>query len=137
MLPPFQVFLKKLQHEKPMLHALHVEMVLLARDPLSKFMKPSAIPLDVKRLLKLAIQNRDLHYPDKWLSVGTFCYFAVNKARVEKKPWVQEVYHTFREGYVKAATCLLKKPSLGQQSDTLLVCIIAIINAGSTGSSCF
>ena len=47
-LPSFQVFLKRLQYEKPMLHVLHVEMVLLVRDVLSKFLKPDAIPLDVK-----------------------------------------------------------------------------------------
>lgn len=86
-LPFFQVFLKRLQHEKPMLHVLHVEMVLLVRDVLSKFMKPDAIPLDVKGLLKLDLQNRNLHFPDKLLAVGKFSYFALNKARVEKKSW--------------------------------------------------
>ncbi|KAK2915713.1 hypothetical protein Q8A67_000087 [Cirrhinus molitorella] len=84
---------KKLQHEKPMLHFLHVEMVLLVRDILSKFMKPDAIPLDVKGLLKLDLQNRDLHYPDKFLAVGKFSYFALNKARLKKKSWVGEDQH--------------------------------------------
>ncbi|XP_060786598.1 uncharacterized protein LOC132892255 isoform X1 [Neoarius graeffei] len=59
-LPSFQVFLKKLQHEKPMLHILHLEMVLLVRDVLSKFMKPDTIPLDVDSLLNLDLHNRDL-----------------------------------------------------------------------------
>ncbi|XP_062396671.1 ankyrin repeat and KH domain-containing protein 1-like isoform X2 [Sardina pilchardus] len=107
-LPSFQVFLKRLQHEKPMLHVLHVEMVMLVRDVLSKFMKPEAIPLDVKGLLKLDIQNQDLQYPNKLLSVGKFSHFAVNKARVEKKPWVQELYTSLRGGYTKAAAFLLK-----------------------------
>ncbi|XP_073672055.1 uncharacterized protein [Paramisgurnus dabryanus] len=108
-LPSFQVFLKRLQHDKPMVHVLHVEMVLLVRDILSKFMKPDAIPLDVKGLLKLDIQNQDLQYPNKLLSVGKFSHFAVNKARVEKKPWVQEMYTSLREGYTKAAAFLQKK----------------------------
>ncbi|XP_060779528.1 uncharacterized protein LOC132887834 [Neoarius graeffei] len=114
-LPPFQVFLKRLQHEKPMLHILHVEMGLLVRDLLSKFMKPDAIPLDVKGLLKLDFQNRDLHYPDKLLAVGKFSYFALNKARVEKSSWVGEVYSSLREGYVKAATFLLKNLPLANE----------------------
>ena len=42
-----------------MLHVLHVEMVLLVRDVLSKFLKPDAIPLDVKGLINLDIQNKD------------------------------------------------------------------------------
>lgn len=107
-LSTFQVFLKKLQHEKPMLHVLHVEMVLLVRELLSKFIKPEAISLSVKSLLKLDLQNRDLQYPDKGLSVGRFSLFALNKARVEKKPWVQKVYSSLREDYIKAATFLLK-----------------------------
>ncbi|XP_062268267.1 uncharacterized protein LOC133974640 [Platichthys flesus] len=107
-LPSFQVFLKKLQYEKPMLHVLHVEMVLLVRDVLSKFMKPDAIPLDVKSLINLDIQNKDLQYPDKLLSVGKFSHCVVNKARVEKKPWVKELYTSLREGYIKAAAFLIK-----------------------------
>ena len=107
-LPSFQVFLKRLQYEKPMLHVLHVEMVLLVRDVLSKFMKPDAIPLDVKGLINLDIQNKDLQYPDKLLLVGKFSHFVVNKARVEKKPWVKELYTSLREGYTKAAAFLIK-----------------------------
>ncbi|KAL2080712.1 hypothetical protein ACEWY4_024505 [Coilia grayii] len=102
-LPSFQVFLKKLQHDKPMLHILHVEKVLLVRDVLSKFMKHDAIPLDVDSLLNLDVHNRDLQYPDKLLSVGKFSHFAVNKARLDKKPWVRELYKALREGYTKAA----------------------------------
>lgn len=58
-LPTFQVFLKKMQHDKPMVHALHAEMVLLVRE-LSKFMQPAAIPLSVRDLLKLDLQSRGL-----------------------------------------------------------------------------
>ncbi|KAL1277286.1 hypothetical protein QQF64_023959 [Cirrhinus molitorella] len=70
-------------------------MVLLVRDILSKFMKPDAIPLDVKGLLKLDLQNRDLHYPDKFLAVGKFSYFALNKARLKKKSWDQHIRAAF------------------------------------------
>ncbi|XP_059364858.1 uncharacterized protein LOC132103782 [Carassius carassius] len=107
-LPTFQVFLKKLQNEKPMIHVLHAEMVLLVRELLSKFMKPETIPLSAKGLLKLNVHKRDLQYTDKRLSVGKFSFFALNKARVEKKPWVKKVYSSLREGYIKAATYLLK-----------------------------
>nr|XP_009294180.1 uncharacterized protein LOC103909516 [Danio rerio] len=107
-LPTFQVFLKKLQHEKPMIHVLHAEMLLLVRELLSKFMKPKTIPLSANGLLKLNVHQRDLQYTDKRLSVGRFSFFALNKARVEKKPWVQKLYSSLREGYIKAATFLLK-----------------------------
>ncbi|RXN18940.1 hypothetical protein ROHU_025945 [Labeo rohita] len=119
-LPTFQVFLKKLQHEKPMIHVLHAEMLLLVRELLSKFMKPETIPLSPKGLLKLNVHQRDLQYTDKRLSVGRFSFFALNKARVEKKPWVQKVYSSLREGYIKAATFLLKNLPLNNNIVTSL-----------------
>ncbi|KAL0149902.1 hypothetical protein M9458_054796 [Cirrhinus mrigala] len=119
-LPTFQVFLKKLQHEKPMIHVLHAEMLLLVRELLSKFMKPETIPLSAKGLLKLNVHQRDLQYTDKRLSVGRFSFFALNKARVEKKPWVQKVYSSLREGYIKAATFLLKNLPLNNNIITSL-----------------
>lgn len=51
---------KKLQHEKPMVHLLHVEMVALVSELLSKFMKPKAILLSAKEILKVDVQSRDL-----------------------------------------------------------------------------
>ncbi|XP_052409582.1 uncharacterized protein LOC127955943 isoform X2 [Carassius gibelio] len=119
-LPTFQVFLKKLQHEKPMIHVLHAEMLLLVRELLSKFMKPETIPLSAKGLLKLNVHQRDLQYTDKRLSVGRFSFFALNKARVEKKPWVQKVYSSLREGYIKSATFLLKNLPLNNNIITSL-----------------
>ncbi|XP_056441350.1 uncharacterized protein LOC130378664 [Gadus chalcogrammus] len=119
-LPTFQVFLKKLQHEKPMLHVLHAEMVLLVRELLSKFMKPEAISMRVNDLLKLDVQNRELQYPDKKLSVGRYSFFALNKARVEKKIWVQNIYSSLRIGYIKAATFLLKNLPLRNRTITSL-----------------
>lgn len=49
-----------MQHDKPMVHALHAEMVLLVRELLSKFMQPAAIPLSVRDLLQLDLQSRGL-----------------------------------------------------------------------------
>ncbi|KAJ8280914.1 hypothetical protein GJAV_G00060940 [Gymnothorax javanicus] len=118
-LPTFQVFLKKLQHEKPMLHVLHAEMVLLVRELLSKFMKPEAISMRVNDLLKLDVQNRELQYPDKKLSVGRYSFFALNKARVEKKLWVQNIYSSLRVGCIKAATFLLKNLPLRNHTSPL------------------
>lgn len=48
-LPTLEVFLKikKLQHEKPMVHLLNVEMVAFVRELLRIFMKPEAIPLSI------------------------------------------------------------------------------------------
>ncbi len=90
-LPTFQWFLKKLQYEKPMVHVLHAEMVLLVRELLSKFMRPTNIPTTLKDLLKLDVANRDMQYPDKRLSVGRFSFYALTKARVAKKPWVPNI----------------------------------------------
>ncbi|RXN32352.1 C-type mannose receptor 2-like protein [Labeo rohita] len=47
-------------------------------------------------------------------------FFAFNKARVEKKPWVQKVYSSLREGYIKAATFLLKNLPLNNNIITSL-----------------
>ncbi|XP_052450501.1 uncharacterized protein LOC128011814 [Carassius gibelio] len=103
-----------------MIHVLHAEMLLLVRELLSKFMKPETIPLSAKGLLKLNVHQRDLQYTDKRLSVGRFSFFALNKARVEKKPWVQKVYISLREGYIKAATFLLKNLPLNNNIITSL-----------------
>ena len=107
-LPTFQVFQKKLQHEKPLVHLLHVEMVALVRELLSKFMKPGAIPLSIKEILRINIRSTDLQLSNKRLCVGRFGYSAMNKARVEKKIWVGNLYDSLREGYMKSAEFLLK-----------------------------
>ena len=108
-LPTFQVFLKKLQHEKPLVHLLHVEMVALVRELLSKFMKPGAIPLSIKEILRINVRSTDLQLSNKRLCVGRFGFSAMNKARVEKKIWVGNLYDSLREGYMKSAEFLLKK----------------------------
>lgn len=43
-----------------MVHLLHVEMVALVSELLSKFMKPKAILLSAKEILKVDVQSRDL-----------------------------------------------------------------------------
>ncbi|KAL7850814.1 hypothetical protein AOLI_G00211700 [Acnodon oligacanthus] len=64
-----QVFLKKLQYEKP----------------------------SVKGLLRYSFQKRELQYPDKWMSVWRFSFFALNKAREEKKPRAKHLQLCQRE----------------------------------------
>ncbi|XP_026061709.1 uncharacterized protein LOC113045516 [Carassius auratus] len=104
----FQRFVKELQHEKPMVHLLHVVMVALVRELLSKFMRPKAIPLSHKEILKVDVRSRDLQLSNQRLSVGQFCYNAMNKARVERKVWVGHIYDSLREGYMRSAEFLLK-----------------------------
>ncbi|KAA8594797.1 hypothetical protein FQN60_011932, partial [Etheostoma spectabile] len=48
----FQGFVNKMQHEKPMARLLHVEMVALVRELLSKFIKLEAIPLSARDIIK-------------------------------------------------------------------------------------
>lgn len=53
-LPTFEVFLKKkknLQHEKPMVHLLHIEMERAA----AHIYEPEAIPLSIKDILKISV----------------------------------------------------------------------------------
>lgn len=119
-----------------MLHILHVEMVALVRDVLSKFMKPDAIPFDVDSLLDLDLHNRDLQHPDKLLSVGKFSHFAVNKARLEKKPWVPELYKALREGYTKAAGFLMKNLPLKNKDHHVFVCTFSFIAPASACAQC-
>ena len=119
-LPTFQVFLKKLQHEKPLVHLLHVEMVALVRELLSKFMKPGAIPLSIKEILRINVRSTDLQLSNKRLCVERFGYSAMNKARVEKKIWVGNLYNSLREGYMKSAEFLLKKLPLDNNIITSL-----------------
>ncbi|RXN09856.1 Transposable element Hobo transposase [Labeo rohita] len=70
--------------------------------------------------IKLLVMEEFRQYTDKRLSVGRFSFFALNKARVEKKPWVQKVYSSLREGYIKAATFLLKNLPLNNNIITSL-----------------
>ncbi|KAK9972429.1 hypothetical protein ABG768_025736 [Culter alburnus] len=91
-----------------MVHLLHVEMVALVRELLSKFMRPKAIPLSHKEILKVDVRSRDLQLSNQRLSVGQFCYNAMNKARVERKVWVGHIYDSLREGYMRSAEFLLK-----------------------------
>lgn len=91
-----------------MVHLLHVEMVALVRELLSKFMRPKAIPLSHKKILKVDVRSRDLQLSNQRLSVGQFCYNAMNKARVEWKVWVGHIYDSLRERYMKSAEFLLK-----------------------------
>ena len=119
-LPTFQVFLKKLQHEKPLVHLLHVEMVALVRELLSKFMKPGAIPLSIKEILRINVRSTDLQLSNKRLCVGRFGFSAMNKARVEKKIWVGNLYDSLREGYMKSAEFLLKNLPLDNNIITSL-----------------
>lgn len=79
------VYYDQLRCEKPMVHLVPVEMVDLVRELLSKFMRSKAIPLIPKEILKVDVRSRDLQLSNKRLSVGQFCYIAMNKARVEKK----------------------------------------------------
>lgn len=71
-LPTFQRFVKKLQHERPMAHLLHVEIVALVRELLSTFMRPKAIPLIPKAIFKGDVRSRDLQLSNKRLSVEVF-----------------------------------------------------------------
>ncbi|XDV14227.1 hypothetical protein PO909_002404 [Leuciscus waleckii] len=91
-----------------MVHLVHVEMVALVRELLGKFMRPKAIPLSHKEILKVDVRRRDLQQPNKRLSVGQFCYIAMNKARVEGKVWVDHIYDSLREGYMRSAEFLIK-----------------------------
>lgn len=63
-----------------MVHLLHVEMVALVRELLSKFMRPKAIPVSHKKILRVDVQSRDLQLSNQRLSVGQFCYNAMNKS---------------------------------------------------------
>lgn len=62
-----------------MVHLLHVEMVALVREILSKFMKPNAIALSAKEILKVDVRSRDFQLSDKRLGVGKSCYSLDNR----------------------------------------------------------
>lgn len=79
-LPTFQSFVKKLQHENSMVHLVHIEMVGLVRELLSKFMRRKAITLSHKEILKVDARRRDLPLSNN------------NTAHVERKVWVGHVY---------------------------------------------
>uniref|UniRef100_A0A3P8TH97 Uncharacterized protein n=1 Tax=Amphiprion percula TaxID=161767 RepID=A0A3P8TH97_AMPPE len=49
------------------------------------------------------------------MCVGRFCLNALNKARIDRKPWVSDVYKCLRAGYVKAATFLFKNLPLNNK----------------------
>lgn len=94
-----------------MVHLLHVEMVALVIELLSKFMRPKTIPLSHKELLKVDVRKRDLQLSNQRLFVGQFCYSAMNKARVERKIWVGRIYDSQRRVY-EVSRVSAEKPSL-------------------------
>lgn len=120
LLPTFQSFLKNLQHEKPLVHVLHAEMVVLVRAFLSLFMKPQHIPISVKELKKVDVTDPSLQRSDKGLSVGPHSFESMSKARLQNQHWVEEVYTALREGYVKAGKYLLEKLPLENSTITNL-----------------
>ncbi|XP_073804702.1 uncharacterized protein [Danio rerio] len=128
----FQRFVKKLQHEKPMVHLLHVEMVALVKELLGKFMRPKAVPLSHKEILKVDVRSRDLQLPNQRLSVGQFCYNSMNKARVERKVWVGHIYDSLREGYLRSAEFLLKNLPLDNIISPSLIQSDAVVGAFTT-----
>ena len=67
------------------------------RERLSKFMKPGAIPLSIKEILKINVPSTDLQLSNKRLCVGSFGYSTMNKAHVERKIWVGNLYNSLRE----------------------------------------
>ncbi|RXN16572.1 translation initiation factor IF-2 [Labeo rohita] len=95
-------------------------MVALVRELLSKFMKPEAIPLSAKDIIKVDVRSKDLQLSDKRLSVGRYCYSALNKACVERKIWVRNIYNSLREGYMKSSEFLLKNLPLDNKIITSL-----------------
>ncbi|XP_060756695.1 putative uncharacterized protein DDB_G0281733 [Neoarius graeffei] len=103
-----------------MVHLLHVEMLALVRELMSKFMKPGAIPLRVKEILKVNVRDTEAQLSNKNLSVGRYVYTAMAKARVEKKLWVGNLYNSLREGYMKATEFLLKNLPLDNHIVTSL-----------------
>lgn len=88
-----------------MVHLVRVEMVGLVKELLSKFMRPKAITLSHKEIIKVDARRRDLPLSN---NNGQFCYVAMNKARVERKVWVGHIYDSLREGYMRSAEFLLK-----------------------------
>ena len=83
-------------------------------------MRPNTIPLSHKERLKVDVRNKDLQLSNKRLSVGQFCYSALNKACVERKVWVEQIYDCLREGYMKSAEFLLKNLPLNNSILTSL-----------------
>ncbi|KAL7849886.1 hypothetical protein SRHO_G00192350 [Serrasalmus rhombeus] len=118
-LPTFQRFVKKLQHEKPMVHLVRVEMVAIVRELLSKFMRPKDIPLSHKEILKVDVRRRDLQLPNKRLSVGQFCYVAMNKARMERKQALKRKWPPKPSSIPVSTLSAQATNSSGQQARTL------------------
>ncbi|XP_063751989.1 uncharacterized protein LOC134872551 [Eleginops maclovinus] len=119
-----------------MVHLLHVEMLALVRELLSKFMKPGAIPLSVKEILKINVRDAALQLPNKPLCVGKYGYSAMTKARVAKTLWVGNLYNSLREGYMKAAEFLLKNLPLDNHMVTSLSALTpSLIQCDSLGSA--
>ncbi|CAL8282182.1 unnamed protein product [Merluccius merluccius] len=68
-----------------MVHLLHVEMVTLVRELLSKFLKPGVIPLSIDEILKVNVRETASQLSNKNLCFGRFAFSSMTKARVEKR----------------------------------------------------
>ncbi len=70
--------------------------------------------------IQVDVRSQDKQLSDRRLFVGTHCYLAINKARVERMIWVNTLYSNLREGYMKSAEFLLTKLPLSNPIITAL-----------------
>ncbi|CAL8282755.1 unnamed protein product [Merluccius merluccius] len=72
-----------------MVHLLHVEMVTLVREPLSKFLKPGVIPLSIDEILKVNVRETASQLSNKNLCFGRFAFSSMTKGPCgeEGKAW--------------------------------------------------
>lgn len=70
-------------------------------------MTPEAIPLGIKELLKVDVQRRDYtQLSEKTQLVGRYCSHEMNKTCFERTTWVENMYTSLREGYMKSQLLL-------------------------------
>jgi len=112
LLDTFQGFVKTFQTEKPLIHTLHEQMVVITRELLGMFIKPEHIPNSITDLLKLDVTDRNIQKPDRDLGVGKYAFTDLNKARLDKrcKYWTAQLYTDLRTGYIMAAKKMLSLP---------------------------
>ncbi|KAK7093163.1 hypothetical protein V1264_008806 [Littorina saxatilis] len=110
-LPKFQNFVKMYQHERPLVHKLHVDLYRITRDFMSLFIKPDDMPesFSPSSLRKVDCKDKEKQVADKRLPVGPYAYKSFSKYRKDPKQahWIVPFQHALRAGF-EGACCFLQ-----------------------------
>ena len=109
----FESFVKCFQSKKPLAHKLHFEIFHVVKTFFSCFVKPDLITsFDPSKLKEVDFKKPENQVKDRHLCVGEMAYSTLMMVMKDKEKftWTKQFFAALRDGYVEAASMLLKLP---------------------------